>query len=163
MTTDICYCCFDKFLFLEIIARVYSHLAYMTFWNVTYNMSNLIAMTHDCALVCQKQLSRAGLGNYIPQILWDVITCPYPWYLLLSYESSIARQQITADSGEITALSAGTFSICLTVYSVNCMPTSKWNRNGMNAMTYNDHILSHIYPWWRHDMGTLSAVPVGHR
>ena len=31
-------------------------------------------------VLCQKQLSRAGTSNYIPQILWDVITCPCPWY-----------------------------------------------------------------------------------
>ena len=30
-------------------------------------------------LVCQKQVSRAGTSNYIPQILWDVITCLCPW------------------------------------------------------------------------------------
>ena len=27
--------------------------------------------------------------NYISQYVWDVITCPYPWYLLLANESSI--------------------------------------------------------------------------
>ena len=31
---------------------------------------------------CQKQVSRAGTSNYIPQYLWDVITCTWPWYLL---------------------------------------------------------------------------------
>ena len=36
-----------------------------------------------CVLVCQKQVSRAGTSNYIPQILKDAITCPCPWYLLL--------------------------------------------------------------------------------
>ena len=29
-----------------------------------------------------KQVSRAGTSNYIRQILWDVIACPWPWYLL---------------------------------------------------------------------------------
>ena len=38
-------------------------------------------------LVCQKQVSRAGTSNYIPHLLWDVITCPRPWYLLLAYGS----------------------------------------------------------------------------
>ena len=33
-------------------------------------------------------LSRAGISNYIPQYLWDVITCPCPWYLLLVRKSS---------------------------------------------------------------------------
>ena len=32
----------------------------------------------------QKLPSSAGISNYIPQILWDVITCPCPWYLLLA-------------------------------------------------------------------------------
>ena len=33
----------------------------------------------------QKQVSRAGTSNYIPQYLWDIITCPCPWYLLLAH------------------------------------------------------------------------------
>ena len=33
--------------------------------------------------VCKKQVSKAETNNYIPQIVWDVITCPCPWYLLL--------------------------------------------------------------------------------
>ena len=40
-------------------------------------------------LECQKQVSRTGTSNYIPQYLWDVITCPCPWYLLLAHKSSI--------------------------------------------------------------------------
>ena len=43
-----------------------------------------------CGLVCQKQVSRARTSNYIPQILWDVITCPCPWYLLLAHKSSMS-------------------------------------------------------------------------
>ena len=30
-------------------------------------------------VLCQKQVSRAGTSNYIPQKLWDVITCPCAW------------------------------------------------------------------------------------
>ena len=40
-------------------------------------------------LVCQKQVSRARTSNYIPQYLWDVITCPCPWYLILAHKSYI--------------------------------------------------------------------------
>ena len=36
----------------------------------------------------QKKVSRAGTSNYIPHILWDVITCPCPWYMLQAYLSS---------------------------------------------------------------------------
>ena len=32
-------------------------------------------------LVCHKHVLRAGTSNYIPWILWDVISCPCPWYL----------------------------------------------------------------------------------
>ena len=34
-------------------------------------------------MLCQKLVSMAGTSNYIPHILWDVITCPCLWYLLL--------------------------------------------------------------------------------
>ena len=39
-------------------------------------------------VLCQKRVSRAGTSDYIPQILWDLITCPYPWYLHLAQHSS---------------------------------------------------------------------------
>ena len=39
---------------------------------------------HICASK-QVYVSRAGTSNYIPQYLWDVITCPYTWYLLLAH------------------------------------------------------------------------------
>ena len=38
--------------------------------------------------VYQRRVSRAGTSNYIPQIMWDVITCPCSWYLLLAHQSS---------------------------------------------------------------------------
>ena len=43
-------------------------------------------------VLLQKQVSMAGTSNYIPQILWDVITCPCPWYLpLVQYPSYATR------------------------------------------------------------------------
>ena len=38
-------------------------------------------------VLCQEQVSRAGSSNYIPQYLWDVITYPCPWCLLLAQHS----------------------------------------------------------------------------
>ena len=38
-------------------------------------------------VLCQKQVSKAGKSNYIPQYLWDVNTCPCTWYLLLEQHS----------------------------------------------------------------------------
>ena len=35
--------------------------------------------------VSKKQASRAGTSNYIPQCLWDIITCPCPGYVLLTH------------------------------------------------------------------------------
>ena len=49
-------------------------------------------------LVCQKQVSRAGTSNYIPQILWDVITCPCLWYLLLTHRSTYLYHPMYIDS-----------------------------------------------------------------
>ena len=37
--------------------------------------------------VCQQDVSKLETSNYIPQYLWDVITCPCPWYLLLAHKS----------------------------------------------------------------------------
>ena len=37
-------------------------------------------------LECQKEVSRAGTSNYIPQYLWDVITSPCPGYFLLAHK-----------------------------------------------------------------------------
>ena len=40
-------------------------------------------------LASQKQASRVGISNYIPQYLWDVISCPCHLYLLPAHKSSI--------------------------------------------------------------------------
>ena len=40
--------------------------------------------------------SRAGTSNDIPQILWDVITCPCPWYLLVALHSYFAMTPISS-------------------------------------------------------------------
>ena len=39
-------------------------------------------------IITSRWPSRAAISNYIPQILWDVFTCPKPWYLPLSYRST---------------------------------------------------------------------------
>ena len=43
---------------------------------------------HILRFVHRHQVSSATTSNYIPQILWDVITCPCPWHLLLTHRSS---------------------------------------------------------------------------
>ena len=41
----------------------------------------------QCCDIWGVLLPKAGTSNYIPQYLWDVITCPCPWYLLLTQHS----------------------------------------------------------------------------
>ena len=38
------------------------------------------------AASCMIQV-KAETSNYIQQIMWDVINCPFPWYLLLAQQS----------------------------------------------------------------------------
>ena len=54
-----------------------------------------------------KHVWRAGTSNYIPQILWDVITCPCPPYLLVVQHSWIV-------------LKMKLFEVYIAVYSCRC-------------------------------------------
>ena len=58
---------------------------------ITTDFRNNLACMKWGAL-CQKQVSRAGTSNYIPQYLWDVVTSPSPWYLLLAQPSWIVTR-----------------------------------------------------------------------
>ena len=64
-------------------------------------------------VLSQKQVSRAGTSNYIPRYLWDVITYPYPWYLLLAYhiilntKTSIATTLTTSEVTKATITATG--------------------------------------------------------
>ena len=62
----------------KLYQRSFKILFYSRIWNWTVEL-----------VVCWKQLPSAGISNYIPQALWDVITCPCSWYLLLAHRSSI--------------------------------------------------------------------------
>ena len=64
-------------------------------------------------VLCQKQVPRAGTSNYIPQILWDVITFPCPWYLLLAQQSSY-----TTDGCSIAEVLKKTFGAKLALTSM---------------------------------------------
>ena len=52
------------------------------------DMQMYFKSAYEWRLACQKRVSRVWTSNYIPQYLWDVITCLCPWYLLLSHNSS---------------------------------------------------------------------------
>ena len=51
-------------------------------WNTTWESTSLMRSVVPEAGI------KAGTSNSLPQILWDVITCPCPWYLLLAQHSS---------------------------------------------------------------------------
>ena len=86
-----------------------------------YAVNDYIAMTHILwGRVCQNQGSKVGTSNYIPQYLWDVITCPCPWYLLLAHKSTYMPHCTILVLGLIEHLAfAWPRPICLNVYPFN--------------------------------------------
>ena len=62
-------------------------------WEFLYKQHLYIKSRHSWEVLYQKQVSRAGTNNYIPQYLWDVISCPCPWCLLLAQDSWVAIYQ----------------------------------------------------------------------
>ena len=53
-------------------------------WEIIRALVTWRDVKYSLRVLCQKQVSRAGTSNYIPQIARSVINCPYPWYLLLA-------------------------------------------------------------------------------
>ena len=69
-------------------------------------------------MLCQKQISREGTNNYIPQILWDVITCLCPWYPLLVESFSYIHMFYLRPSLLRTGNTYRTFEIYMYVYEI---------------------------------------------
>ena len=69
----------------------------------TMNVHSAICSIWTILAGCQKQVARAGTSNYIPQILWDVMTCPCPWYLRLAHKSSTSLLQVPNRVCHLTA------------------------------------------------------------
>ena len=63
-----------------------------------YHVSWLRLLNMMSGGVYQKQVSKAGTSNYIPQIQWDMITCPCPWYLLLAQHSWYHVQMLSVET-----------------------------------------------------------------
>ena len=55
----------------------------------TISETILLNFRRRIGVSCQKQVSRTGTSNYIPQYLWDVIICPCPWYPFVVQHSSV--------------------------------------------------------------------------
>ena len=58
----------------------------------------------DPSHLSTKQVSRAWISNYIPQILWDVTTHPCPRYLLLTHKSWILKYSTLNDESSISSV-----------------------------------------------------------
>ena len=113
-----------------------------------------------CA-VLRSVVSEPGIkgraSNYIQQILWDVITCPYPWGLLLAQHSSIISRKHNDifvfsiicqcwDSTDI--LKRGTRFSC----TDNTIGSDVLATHGAGLVTVMGSA------WWRHQMETFSAL-----
>ena len=85
----VAFCKTDAIVIYYSVA--FSHLSYQR---------KFIYVIFKWRLVCQQQISRAGTSNYIPQYLWNVITCPCPWYLILPQKSSNELQDYSSGSSD---------------------------------------------------------------
>ena len=46
-------------------------------------------------VLCKEQVSRTGTSNYIPHIMWDVITCSCHWWLHLVFSNTRYSKTVT--------------------------------------------------------------------
>ena len=103
--------------------------------------------------VCQKQVSRAGTGNYIPQILWGVITWSCLWYLFLLYNLwvPVCQKQV-----QRTGTSNYGPQILWNVITCPC----PWYLLLVYKSSYYlwCHAVDLRCAWWRHQMETFSAL-----
>ena len=70
------------------INRLWDYIERISSIRNLHKLSTTVPCMMISGLACQKHMSRTGTSNYIPQILWDVITCPSPWYPFLPHKSS---------------------------------------------------------------------------
>ena len=70
------------------------------------------AYKYNSGVVCLKQISRTWTSNYTPQNLWNVITCPRPWYLLLVHHSSFLTNILVLPLYPVRAHSGGSIREC---------------------------------------------------
>ena len=118
---------------------------------------------HDTICVLEKQVSRAETSNYVPQIIWDVITWPCPWYPLLVTKSSIqslySRSFVVVKRRLISVLKIG--MSCLTQW-ISKLPGSfeiHWVRQYLVNI-----VLFRIKDLWTYEMtvNLKSNLYVGH-
>ena len=69
------------FVFLLYLCRLVTHVPHCCANKILY-------LDLDLSMKRKKKVSKTGTKYYIPQIMWDVITCPCPCYQFLAHRSS---------------------------------------------------------------------------
>ena len=84
--------------------------------------------------MAQKHISRAVTSSYIPQYLWVVIICPYPWYMLLAQHSwCVGCTYVTARLYEVICYNRPRYhAIRMGFDDTRCCPTLKWYYNTLS-------------------------------
>ena len=89
----------------------------------------------------QKQASMEGTIYYIPQYLWDVITCRSHWYLLLAHKSSYEVISEVTPWGVIRLIT-GLF--CLPSNILSMMILTKFSRASLALMRLSIKLIRRI-------------------
>ena len=84
---------------------------------------------HIWGMLCREQVSRAGTSNYIPQILWDVITCP------LIFTSGTAFIILYLHAVRLANNACRSHLICVLVLGVGFQ----------NVSSVNDYLIGNFY------------------
>ena len=91
----------EPYILIVIIAMTIEEIGPLTAVLKCWPVVTQPLEAYDWGVFYQKQISRAEKNNYIPQYLWDVITCPCPWYLLLAHKSSYAPMDLVVVHSDI--------------------------------------------------------------
>ena len=108
---------------------------------------------HIRGVLGQKQISRTGRCNYISQHLWDVITCQFPWYLLLAQPSWFFDVLLRVIIHLTTGSQSIPYGVCWWpgVYLAPWHLQQSWLCMPIGAYQEKLNILTCVLklPWWR--------------
>ena len=115
----------------------------VTKWEWGWGGIDIVMLPLDLKIIVPEL--RAWTSNYIPQYLWDVITCPCPWYLLLAEHSSFVHWAI---------------DLCVTWCIGNTGGDKLWFIVAHTWLEYNrNNLLSYVLklPWFALNSLTIST------
>ena len=113
---------------------------------VFYNdMIRSFVLVHSCGSFAHTpRLSKAAIRNYIPQVLWNVITCPRPWYLLVPALDTLVQSACTK-SRQSNTTGKSVYELLL-YQTLQCM-CRDWTRVGNGHVS--KHLLIVLQTWTR--------------